>query len=57
MNKKRVFAATIILAVCVFIVLSVCMETNAKDGITELVMGNVTQSDINFIGQLKNLQR
>lgn len=57
MTKKKVFAATIILAVCVFIVLSVCMETNAKDGITELVMGNVTQSDINFIGQLKNLQR
>lgn len=57
MNKKKVFAAAIVLTVCVFVVLGVCTEANAKDGITELAMGNVTQSDINFIGQLKNLRR
>lgn len=57
MNKKKVFVAAIVLIVCVFVVLGVCTEAKAKDSITELVMGNVTQSDINFIGQLKNLRR
>ena len=56
MNKKKVFVSVIVLIVCVFVVSGVCAEANEKDSITELVMGNVTQSDINFIGQLKNLR-
>lgn len=46
MNKKKVFVTAIVLIVCVFVVSGVCTAANAKDSITELVMGNVTQSDI-----------